>query len=88
MSQEAMATSIRVYLIYGDADPEAETYLTAIRGSYIRPLPCCNDEMKNLLYHNTTNLRIDHLPIFVCAQGSQRWLLNWDQLLLARTLAR
>lgn len=78
----------KVYLIYGDADPQAEIYLTAIKGSYIQPLPCCNDESKNLLYYNTTNLRIDHLPIFICTQGNHRWLLDWHQLPLARTLAQ
>lgn len=84
MSQDRIV----VYLIYPDRDPHVKTYLQTIQGTSIIAIPCCNNEDKNLLRHNSSGLRIDTLPTFVCRRGKQRWLLSWDQVELAKTLSR
>ena len=78
---------IVVYLIYPDHDPQIKTYLQAIQETSIIPIPCCNNKDKNLLRHNSSGLRIDRLPTFVCRRDKQRWLLSWDQLELAKQLS-
>jgi len=82
-----MDHQIKVYLIYADLDPNEKYYRRAIAETPIIPLRCCNNGYKNLLRYNTSGMRIDRLPVFVCRQGNHRWLLTWSHLELAKKLA-
>lgn len=69
-----------VYLVYADRDPNAQQYLQAIQGTKIVPLRCCNNDVRNLLRHNTAGLKIKELPILICHQHDKRWLVPWIEL--------
>lgn len=78
---------VKVYLIYSDKDPNEKFYREAIINTRIITLRCCNNECKNLLQSNKFGLKIDKLPVFVCRQNEERWILPWSELGLAKILA-
>ena len=80
--------STTVYLVYADRDPQRDVIRQAIKGTPIIPLPCRNINCKNLLCDNSSQLRIESLPVFVCRQGNYRWQLSWSQLDIAKKIAQ
>lgn len=78
---------IKVYLIYSDKDPNERLYRETIADTKIITLRCCNNDCKNLLRSNKYGLKVEKLPVFICRQNEERWILPWSELELVKILA-